>query len=111
MKDDKRKFKRFDINFKISSNEVEGKGINISKDGFGFLSDDEIIPADDIPFTAEVTLSGKNKRKFILKGIGRLLFSIKDLNYNNFYYNGIEFIHLDNESLHSIIDILKLIEK
>ena len=97
MLNNKRRFLRYNINFSISSNQIDGKGINISQDGFGFITDDELIPAENVPFQAKLNGFIFNKKKYLIEGRGRLLFSIFFKSYNS-YYNGFQFIKLNNDS-------------
>ena len=109
MFNNKRKFVRYNINFIISSNQIMGKGINISRNGFGFITDDEIIPADYVPFEAKINGGVFGNKKYFIKGIGRVLFSTYSKNDNN-YYNGFQFIRLDpefNEIFNKILKIIK----
>ena len=95
-----RKVKRFSVKFKIRSNELDGEGLNISQNGFGFLTNEEIIPADKVPFKIKVDVN-KNiniNRDFIITGKARLIFSALTKNHLNLYYNGFEYIELEESS-------------
>lgn len=112
MIDEKRTGTRFVLKFHILSNEIEGDGINISHGGFGFLTDEEIVPADDIPFKAELEYDKYKNQKFLLQGKGRLLFStLTQSNNKECYYNGFEFIELTEESKKTISKLLEAMKK
>jgi hypothetical protein len=106
----KRKFIRYNINFLISSNEIEGKGVNISKKGFGFITNDELIPADSVPFEAKINGGIFGNKKYLIKGVGNVLFSIYRKDDDN-YYNGFQFINLDPEFIDIFDKILKVIKE
>ena len=108
MSDYKRKFVRYNINFVISSNEIKGKGVNISQNGFGFITEDELIPADSVPFEAEINGGVFGNKKYFIKGLGRVLFSNFSKNDNS-YYNGFQFIRLNPEFDEIFKKILKKI--
>ncbi len=108
MTSDKRKFSRFYVKFSFFTNEIDGEGINVSNGGFGFLTTEELVPAEDIPFKAEISCGESDKKKYLLEGRGRLLFSAQSFRNNReYYYNGLEFIKLTKESKKSISDLLK----
>jgi hypothetical protein len=94
----------------ISSNEINGKGINISQNGFGFLTNDELIPAEKVPFVAEINGGVFKKKKYFVKGIGRLLFSTYSENEAN-YYNGFQIIEVASESNKIFKKIFKIFKK
>lgn len=107
MRDIKRKVPRFIINFKISSNNLEGKGINISNKGIAFLTTEEIIPADNIPFNLEIRGFVFSDKIYEIKGTGRLLYSSKSKKNFAYYYNGFEFITLEKESEDAIFELFE----
>lgn len=110
MLNNKRKFVRYNINFSIYSNQINGKGVNISQDGFGFITEDELIPAENVPFHANLNGFVFNKKKYLIEGRGRLLFSIFFKSYNS-YYNGFQFIKLDNNSKKTFYQLLEKIKE
>ncbi len=105
-----RRVKRFSVKFKIRSNEVEGEGINISENGFGFLTEEEIIPADNVPFIIRIFVNKNINKEFEITGKARLLFSTLTKNHTNLYYNGFEFIELDDNSKINLRELLNTIE-
>jgi len=107
MRDLHRKVPRFNINFKLSSNNLEGKGINISQKGLAFLTTDEIIPADDIPFDLEIKGYIFSDKIYTIKGMGRLLYSTKSRSDSAYYHNGFEFISLEAGSRDSIFELFE----
>jgi|GEM_PF-4597947 len=111
MDDARRKFFRFNANFNISSNEICGEGLNISKNGFGVLTDYELIPAENVPFKIEIKKSDIISNNYIIKGWARLLFSKESKENFNKYYNGFEFIKLEGDSENSLNNILNEITK
>lgn len=110
MFDYKRKFVRYNINFVISSNEIRGRGTNISQNGFGFMTDDELIPADSVPFEAILNGGVFGDKKYFIKGMGRVLFSTYSENERS-YYNGFQFIKIDPEFAKIFKKILKIIKE
>ncbi|MCK4798409.1 MAG: aminotransferase class I/II-fold pyridoxal phosphate-dependent enzyme [Spirochaetes bacterium] len=106
MIDIKRRVPRFDINFTISSNNIKGKGINISQTGLGFLTDQELIPAEDIPFKTEIKGYIFSDKTYPVKGKARLLYSILTKTHRELFYNGFEFIKLDNKSKEKLYELL-----
>ncbi len=106
MDDIRRRFSRFEVRFKIFSNDIEGDGLNISKKGLGVLTDEEIIPAEEIPFEIIVKKEGNLKKDYKISGIARLLFSIKSKTYNGRYYNGFEFIEFQEEGKNELQDLI-----
>ena len=110
MSDFKRKFVRYNINFVISSNEITGKGINISQNGFGFVTDDELIPADNVPFEAVINGGIFGNKKYLIRGVGNVLYSTYSKD-DNYYYNGFQFIKLDPEFSDIFEKILKIIKE
>jgi hypothetical protein len=111
MNNDFRKFIRFNIKFFISSNEITGKGVNISKGGFGFFTDDELVPADNIPFKAEISGEIFGDKVFAISGTGNLLFSQPSYESGNLsYYNGFEILKLKENTKENFNDLLKNLE-
>ncbi|MEW5818003.1 MAG: aminotransferase class I/II-fold pyridoxal phosphate-dependent enzyme, partial [Spirochaetota bacterium] len=104
MIDIKRKVPRFDITFMLQSNAITGKGVNISQKGVGFLVDEELVPAANIPFSTVIEGFIFSKKTYTLKGVGKLLFSnpagVKG------YYNGFEFAELDQKSKENLLELL-----
>lgn len=99
MQNNNRKFIRFNIKFLISSNEVTGNGVNISKGGIGFFTEDEIIPADNIPFKAEISGEFSGNKVFTISGTGNLLFSKPSYESGILsYYNGFEILKLKDNT-------------
>jgi hypothetical protein len=107
MNDPRRRFLRFNINFIIYSNDIKGEGLNISKKGLGVLTDEEIIPAEEIPFEISLEKSSIIKKNYKIKGMARLLFSIPSKTFKNKYYNGFEFIELSDDNKNKLFDLLK----
>lgn len=110
MLNNKRRFVRYNINFIISSNEIKGKGVNFSQNGFGFLTDDELIPAESVPFEAEINGEVFGNKKYFINGIGRLLFSTYSENEDN-YYNGFQIIEVASKSNKIFKKMFKIINK
>lgn len=107
MKNERRKSNRYKIKFSIFSNEIIGVATNLSRDGVGFYTNDEFVPAEDIPFKAEINIDKIDNENYIIKGKGRLLYSIKNQEGLYSYYNGFQFTELEKESEKIISDILK----
>ena len=106
MIDIKRKLPRFDISFQLSTNLIQGKGINISQTGLAFLTMEELIPADGIPF--ETTIKGFifSEANYNIKGDGRLLYSKKSAKHPAYFHNGFEFVNLETDSKESLLALL-----
>lgn len=111
MIDMKRKAPRFDISFELSANQEEGKGINISQKGLGFLTTHELMPAESIPFNTEIKGYIFSQKSYRISGSGRLLYSIRYKENTEFFYNGFEFITLDEGSNEKLMDLLEDIRK
>lgn len=111
MLDIKRKVPRFDIHFSILSNKIEGMGINISQKGLGFLTEDELVPSENIPFTTEIKGYIFSTKSYLLKGRARLLYSKKTKKQRGLFYNGFEFMKLDDCSNDNLLDLLEDIRK
>jgi hypothetical protein len=107
MDDQRRKFSRFDVNFVIFSNDIRGEGVNISKTGLGVLTDEEIIPAEGIPFEIIVKKNEYCKKDYRIKGVARLLFSIPSKTHKDKFYNGLEFIEFAEDNKNELFDLLK----
>jgi glycine C-acetyltransferase len=106
MIDIKRKVPRFKVQFKILSNHLEGQGINISQKGLGFLTEEEIVPADHIPFHTEIKGYIFSNKIYTINGWGRLLYSKQTTEYGDLFYNGFEFNELDAQSGEHLIEFL-----
>jgi glycine C-acetyltransferase len=106
MIDIKRKVPRFRVQFKILSNHLEGQGINISQKGIGFLTEEEIVPADKIPFETEIKGYIFSNKTYTIRGWGKLLFSKQTTEYGDLFYNGFQFNELDQSSHDSLIELL-----
>jgi len=107
MIDVKRRLPRFDVKFEFQTNEIEGKGVNISQKGFGFFTEEELIPAEDIPFSTEVKGYIFSNKVYTIKGNGRLLFSRSTKDHRELYYNGFEIINLDKGSQDNLIGLIR----
>jgi len=106
-----RRFTRFNVKFFIFSNEIKGEGVNISKGGIGFFTTDELIPADSIPFKAEISSGVFGDNVYTIIGIGNLIFSKPSYETGVLsYYNGFEIIKLKENSKEILNDIIKILE-
>ncbi|MBN2545476.1 MAG: aminotransferase class I/II-fold pyridoxal phosphate-dependent enzyme [Spirochaetes bacterium] len=106
MIDIKRRVPRFDIKFELLSNLLNGKGINISQTGIGFLTEEEIIPADNIPFETEIKGYIFSDKIYKIKGTGNLLYSKKLIGQNELYRNGLKFVNMDDDSKEALFNLL-----
>ena len=106
MIDIKRKVPRFKVQFKILSNNLEGQGINISQKGLGFLTEEEIVPADKIPFQTEIKGYIFSSKVYAIKGWGKLLYSKQTPEYGDLFYNGFQFCELEPASRDQLIELL-----
>lgn len=105
MLDIKREAPRFLIDFDILSNNIRGAGVNISLKGIGFLTPDEIVPADNIPFRVHIKEKFLNNREFIFEGSGNILYSERSRKYEGFYC-GFEFVELTGRSRENLLTLL-----
>lgn len=106
MFDLKRSIPRFEVNFDISANNITGKGLNISLKGLGLLTDEELIPAHDIPFKAEVKGFIFSNKVYKIEGVGNLLYSKKSKEYESLYYNGFEFTKFIGNGEDSLLELI-----
>lgn len=111
MIDIRRTIPRFDIKFKISSKEITGKGVNISQNGFGVITENKLTFNNKIFFEAEVHGFIFSVKIYSIKGAAKLLHSNKSKKYNNSYYNGFKFVKLDEKSSEKLYDLLEDIRK
>jgi glycine C-acetyltransferase len=109
--DANRKVPRFNITFTFSSNNLEGKGINIGQKGIAFLTGEEIVPAENIPFETEIKGFVFSEKTYLIKGRARILYSAKSKNNSAYYHNGMEFIKLDDASQNKLFELLDDIRK
>ncbi len=106
MRQNKRKEKRFKIEFTLFSNTIKGDGIDISKGGIAFTTNEEIIPADNIPF--EIDIKIENDPIYRINGYGDLIYSNKE---NDCFRNAIRFIKLSNDSNKILKNIITRIKQ
>jgi 8-amino-7-oxononanoate synthase len=106
MIDIKRRTPRFNVKFTLHSNDMQGTGVNLSQNGLGFLTNEEIIPAEAIPFDAEIKGFIFSTATYRIKGTARILYSRPTRYGEGLYYNGLEFIDLDPESRQNLFDLL-----
>jgi glycine C-acetyltransferase len=109
--DANRKVPRFNITFTLSSNNLEGKGLNIGQKGIAFLTVEEIIPADDIPFETEIKGYIFSEKTYSIRGRARILYSAKSKDDSAYYQNGMEFLELDENSQNNLFELLDDIRK
>lgn len=106
MVDINRKVPRFNIVFQLSSNMTEAQGVNISQKGMGFLLAEELVPAEDIPFTARVKGFIFSEKVYLIEGLGNLLYSRPSSRHSGLFYNGFEFSSLTKKSEESLYQLL-----
>ena len=111
MIDIRRTIPRFDIKFKISSNEITGKGVNISQKGFGVITENKLNFNNDVFFDAEVHGFIFSDKTYSIKGKVKLLYSTKSKKYMNLYYNGFKFVKIEDESHDKLYELLADIRK
>ncbi len=111
MIDIRRTIPRFDIKFNISSKEITGKGVNISQNGFGMITENKLTINDEIFFDAEVHGFIFSDKIYSIKGKVKLLHSTKSKKYMNLYYNGFKFIKIEDESVEKLYELLEDIRK
>lgn len=102
----RREVPRFRVNFKLKSNLIKGKGLDISSKGIGFLTKEEIIPADNIPF--KIMIKKPFFKNYKIVGIGDLIYSNKISDGNN-YRTAIKFKKLNDKSYSVLEKVLKKI--
>lgn len=102
-----RELPRFSVAFSIASNDLVGKGVNLSQSGLGFLTEDEIIPSEGIPFSAEIRGAIFSTRTYQIKGTANLLYSIQSPAHGDLHYNGFEFTELLGESGSILQDLIQ----
>jgi len=106
MVDIKRKTPRFDVKFQILTEDIEGKGINISQGGFGILTEKKIEIRKSIPFDAEINGFIFSEKTYSIKGKARLLYSKLTKKQRGLYYSGFKFIKLEEESKEKLYELL-----
>jgi len=90
---------------------MEAKGTNISQKGIGFITEEEVVPADEIPFETIVKGYIFSNKTYSIKGIGNILYSKKINDIEAYYHNGLEFTKLDFDSQDNLFDLLEDIRK
>lgn len=111
MLDIKRKVPRFNIEFKLSSNNLIGEGKNISQKGMGFITTEEIIPAFNIPFHTIIKGYIFSNKVYKINGVGNLLYSKISREYSAYFYNGFEFTKLSKKSNDCLLELLEDLRK
>ena len=111
MIDIKRKTPRFDVKFTILAKDIEGKGINISQGGFGFLTENKLKEISSIPFDIEVQGFIFSDKIYKIKGTAKILYSRSTRHHRNLYYNGFKFLKLDDLSKENLYDLLEDIRR
>ena len=109
MIDIKRRTPRFNVKFKIQTGDIEGKGINISQGGFGFLTENKIELEGDISFDALIPGFIFSNKTYSIKA--KLLYSHSTKTHRDLFYNGFQFVDLDEKSKDNLYELLEDIRK